>query len=62
LARFGAPEVKIDVCYDRAYVNALSSLAYGDNLPAGTLGAKNTRLDHASVHSARIFISRNIPD
>lgn len=49
LARFGAPEVKIDVCYDRAYVNALSSLAYGDNLPAGTLGAKNTRLDHASV-------------
>jgi AmmeMemoRadiSam system protein B len=49
LTQFGAPDVKIDACYDSAFVNALSSLAYGKNLPAGTLGAKNTRLDHASV-------------
>ncbi len=49
LSQFGAPDVKVDVCCDREYVDALSSRAYRQNLPAGPLGAKNTRLDHASV-------------
>jgi aromatic ring-opening dioxygenase LigB subunit len=43
LTQFGAPDVKIDACYDSAFVNALSSLATAKSA-RGNARPKNTRL------------------
>ena len=43
---FGAPEVSFDETYDAALVQAVERLARERDLPAGTLGEREKRLDH----------------
>lgn len=49
LARFGAPGVKIHANYDEELVRILALKAALDGFPAGTDGARDAALDHASL-------------
>ncbi len=46
---FRVPGVKLAVSYDTEFVNELSSIAEERNLPAGTLGEREKRLDHGTM-------------
>ncbi len=46
---FGAPQVKFAEQYDTALVDAIEELAGKENFPAGTLGEKDSRLDHGTM-------------
>lgn len=46
--QFGAAQTKISCTYDTAFVAAVSKAAQG-KLPAGTMGERNPRLDHATM-------------
>ena len=48
-ARFGAPQVKIKVSYDREFVELLSQETEAREIPAGTLGERDKRLDHGTM-------------
>ena len=54
-ANFRAPQVEIKVKYDEEFVSALSDLASKSNLPAGTLGERNSALDHGSLIPLRFL-------
>jgi len=49
LRRFGAPEVSIDAEYDAEFVAELEALAFASDIPAGTLGEKDSSLDHGTI-------------
>ena len=46
---FGEPEIGMEVSYDSEFVQELSELAEKENIPAGTLGEKNKKLDHGTM-------------
>ncbi|MEG0070491.1 MAG: AmmeMemoRadiSam system protein B [Raoultibacter sp.] len=48
MATFGAPEERLSVRYDTEFVQALSAAAAAAGLAAGTEGARDAALDHAS--------------
>lgn len=48
-AQFGAGKVKLKVDYDTDFVENLCSLADVEDLPAGTLGERDRRLDHGTM-------------
>lgn len=48
-SRFCAEGVKIEAEYDTAFVENLSRLSEKKNLPAGTLGERDKRLDHGTM-------------
>ncbi len=48
-AEFGAPQVKFDVEYDEELVKLLAGKAEKIGFPAGTLGEKNSSLDHGTM-------------
>ena len=47
--RFGASQVKIPVQYDTEFVKVLSQEAQAREIPAGTLGEQDRRLDHGTM-------------
>lgn len=47
--QFRAPQVKIQVQYDTELVEVLSRKAEAREIPAGTLGERDSRLDHATM-------------
>ena len=47
--RFGAPNVSIQVQYDTEFVEILSREAEAREIPAGTLGERDKRLDHGTM-------------
>lgn len=49
LAQFHAGEVQLEVHYDASYVTELSRRADACELPAGTLGERDKKLDHATM-------------
>lgn len=48
-ARFGAPQVRVEADYDEEFVRALSALCQIRGLAAGTEGAREPELDHATM-------------
>ena len=48
-SQFRAPQVKIQVQYDTELVEALSQEAEAREIPAGTMGERDSRLDHATM-------------
>lgn len=46
---FGEMNVSMEVDYDSEFVQKLSLLAEKENIPAGTLGEKNKKLDHGTM-------------
>lgn len=49
LGAFGVPEVSCNKTYDTKFVSELCGLAFERNIPAGTLGERDKRLDHATL-------------
>ncbi len=49
LKRFGVPEVSVFAQYDREFVITLEDHAQASNIPAGTLGEKDSSLDHGTI-------------
>jgi len=47
--QFRAPELKLQVTYDEAFVRRLEALAQAADLPAGTFGERQPALDHATM-------------
>lgn len=47
--QFRAPQEKMEVSYDTAFVDKLCELAKAKALPAGTLGEREKRLDHGTM-------------
>jgi len=48
MRRFGARHVSMEVEYDSEFVKALSHEAEKDDIPAGTLGERDSELDHGT--------------
>jgi len=46
LGRFGAPEVEFNINYDTELIDEISRVAEQNAVAAGTLGEKDTKLDH----------------
>lgn len=55
MSQFGAPEESVKVKYDVEFVKALSEKAQSAGLRAGTLGERDSSLDHGSVIPLRFF-------
>ncbi len=49
LGQFGAGQVRFEVGYDREFVENLCKLADAGDLPAGTAGERERRLDHGTM-------------
>ncbi len=49
LGQFGAGQVRFEVRYDREFVENLCKLADAGDLPAGTAGEREGRLDHGTM-------------
>jgi AmmeMemoRadiSam system protein B len=49
MARFGAPQVRLEVAYDAELTRAVSRRALSEGFPAGTQGQRDAALDHASL-------------
>lgn len=47
--QFNAPQVSFEVDYDEELVDAISDLCQAQHLMAGTLGEKDSRLDHGTM-------------
>ena len=47
--QFGAGKVKMEVSYDTEFVDKLCEMAKEADFPAGTLGERDRRLDHATL-------------
>ena len=47
--QFGAGQVKMETVYDTEFVENLCKLAKAGNLPAGTAGERDRRLDHGTM-------------
>lgn len=48
-SQFGAGQVRFEVRYDREFVENLCKLAEAGDLPAGTAGERDRRLDHGTM-------------
>ncbi|MEG1824560.1 MAG: AmmeMemoRadiSam system protein A [Cloacibacillus sp.] len=48
-AQFGAPNAAFRADYDREFTKALSAAAEREGFPAGTLGERDKKLDHATM-------------
>lgn len=48
-SQFRAPQVQMEVQYDTAFVNQICKLADAADLPAGTRGERDRRLDHGTM-------------
>jgi AmmeMemoRadiSam system protein A/AmmeMemoRadiSam system protein B len=46
---FGAPQVRIETRYDTKLIASIAALAREAEIPAGTLGERNPKLDHATM-------------
>ena len=49
LAQFHAPDVSLTVQYDSELAKRIEKLARGWQLPAGTMGARDDKLDHGTL-------------
>ena len=49
MRQFRAPQVKIQVDYDKAFVDELAKMASRGDFPAGTMGERNPELDHGTI-------------
>lgn len=49
LGRFSAGDVRMEKAYDTEFVSALSEKAFEKDVRAGTLGEKDSELDHATI-------------
>lgn len=49
MAQFRAPQVKLSINYDTDFVKKLSSDAMSQDVAAGTLGERNSALDHGTM-------------
>lgn len=47
--QFRAPKVQMEVQYDTVFVDELCTLAEGKNLPAGTQGERDAKLEHGTM-------------
>ena len=48
-AAFGHPEISVGIQYDEEFVRVLSAVTEENDVPAGTLGEKNSVLDHGTM-------------
>ncbi len=55
LGRFGAPEAIVETVYDSEFVNALAEATGRKGLPAGTMGERDSVLDHGTVVPLRFI-------
>jgi len=55
MAQFRAPQVDLTIQYDTEFVKRLSDLAASENVPAGTLGERNSKLDHGTMLPVRFL-------
>ena len=55
MAQFRAPQVDLTIKYDTEFVKRLSELAANENVPAGTLGERNSKLDHGTMLPVRFL-------
>ena len=60
-ARFNAPETRLETQYDTELVEEISQLAKQNNFPAGSMGEKDSALDHG-VTVPMWFINNRYPD
>ncbi len=49
MAQFRAPQVELAVHYDVEFVSKLTAAAMSEDIPAGTLGERNSSLDHGTM-------------
>ncbi|MGI5888797.1 MAG: AmmeMemoRadiSam system protein A [Oscillospiraceae bacterium] len=61
MADFGAPEASVSVDYDTEMVELISRYASEEGLPAGTLGEKDSGLDHGTIIPLR-FLGKYLTD
>lgn len=55
MAQFRASQVKEKINYDTDFVKLLSDSAMNENIPAGTLGERNSALDHGTMIPLRFL-------
>ena len=55
MSQFRAPQVDLTIKYDTEFVKRLSDLASSENVPAGTLGERNSKLDHGTMLPVRFL-------
>jgi len=58
---FGHPELTVGIEYDEDFVRALSACATAQDVPAGTIGEKETTLDHGTMIPL-VFLSEYLGD
>lgn len=62
LSRFNAPQIVVRAQYDEDFVRNLEVAAKAAGVPAGTRGARENDLDHATVIPLHFLEERQIPD
>ena len=55
MSQFRAPQVDLKINYDTDFVARLSELAANENVPAGTIGERNAKLDHGTLIPVRFL-------
>ena len=60
MAQFRAPQVKIEAMYDQEFVQALTDICDQNNLPAGTIGERQPKLDHGTMIPL-YFLQQHLP-
>ncbi len=55
MAQFRAPQVSLTINYNTDFTKKLSTLASAKNIPAGTLGERNSALDHGTMIPLRFL-------
>lgn len=54
-SQFRAPQVELKINYDAEFVKKLSDAAMTENIPAGVLGERNSKLDHGTLIPIRFL-------
>lgn len=60
MGQFRASQVKLDISYDEEYVHALAGACERHNIPAGTMGERQPRLDHGTMIPL-YFLQQHVP-
>ena len=55
MSQFRAPQVELKINYDAEFVKILSDKAMSEFIPAGTLGERNSELDHGTIIPLRFL-------
>lgn len=55
MEQFRAPQIAIAIRYDVEFVNKLTAAAMSEDIPAGTLGERNSSLDHGTMIPIRFL-------